>query len=54
MILVADLLLAYDSMVSWIGEALNKFTGHWFTQILLFLFVLGFIVDLIIVFRGGH
>lgn len=49
-----DLFLAFDAFVNWIGEALHTFSGHWFTLILLFLFILNFIVSLLILFRGGH
>lgn len=49
-----DLFLVFDSYVRWLGQALSSFRGHWFTQILLFLLIFGLIVDVIIVFRGGH
>lgn len=51
---MSDLYSVFDAVVRWIGEALFAFSEHWFTLILLFLFVLNFIVSLLILFRGGH
>lgn len=49
-----NLFLVFDFAVRILGQALESFTSHWYTTILLFITVLGFIVSLALIFRGDR
>lgn len=51
---MSDLLLVFRQAAAWVGQFLSTFTSNWFTQILLFLFVLSFIVNLLLIWRGDR
>lgn len=51
---MSDLLLVFKQAAAWFGEFINTFTSQWFLQIILFLFVLSFIVQLLVIWRGDR